>query len=66
MVAFVGKVFVAAYESQLRKRGTSLLTIRKLSNSIAASFQTSGLFAFSFCKTCEKETGPPLLFSSSL
>ena len=53
MVAFFGKIFVAAYESALRKRGTSLLMIRKLSNTIAASFQTSGLFAFSFCKTCE-------------
>jgi hypothetical protein len=51
MVAFFGKIFVAAYESALRKRGTSLLTIRKLSNTIAATFQTSGLFAFSFCKT---------------
>lgn len=56
LVAFVGKVFVAAYESWLRKRGTSLLSIRKISNTIAAAFQSSGLFAFSFCKTPTQAT----------
>ena len=51
VVAFFGKIFVSFYEFWLRKRGVTLLNIRKLSTLIAAIGQTGGMLCFALSPT---------------
>ena len=51
VVAFFGKIFVSFYEFWLRKRGVTLLNIRKLSTLIAAIGQSGGMLCFALSPT---------------